>query len=255
MEPGQSCSAARMHWRRWGVLLAVFFSWTTWPRSAEAGEIPAAVERRAGTRPAEKSEEADARAPRDAWDRLTEDAGLKVGAFFLGISLTRIASSQDEAVRTWVQETRPLGATSVVGARSPPFLLGGTAAVLVGWALAAPEEEAARRRWKHLEIFAVSQAVTAGLTDLLKVTTWRRRPDGGNSLSFPSGHTSSAYAWATFVWRRYGWQWGLPAYAFAAFVGFSRIQDDRHWLSDVLAGALLGVSVTYVVDELYGPLD
>ncbi|RMG14675.1 MAG: phosphatase PAP2 family protein [Deltaproteobacteria bacterium] len=148
-----------------------------------------------------------------------------------------------------------LGEASALGAQSPPLILGGTALTIAGLALFADDASDSARQWKHLEIFAVSQAVTSGLTDLLKVATWRERPDGGNHLSFPSGHTSSAFAWATFVWRRYGWQWGLPAYVFAAFVGFSRIHDDRHWLSDVLAGALLGVSVTYVVDELYGPLD
>jgi membrane-associated phospholipid phosphatase len=88
--------------------------------------------------------------------------------------------------------------------------------------------------------------------DLLKVTVARPRPDTGAPSSFPSGHTSSAAGLAMLLWRRYGWEAGLPAALLAMLVGASRIQDGRHYLSDVLAGAIVGVSLTYVVDVLYG---
>ncbi len=87
--------------------------------------------------------------------------------------------------------------------------------------------------------------VTLGSTYLLKHTVSRERPDGSNSLSFPSAHTSSAFAGAGFLQRRYGWEVGLPAYIGAGYVGWSRVYADKHHVSDVLAGAALAWSVNY----------
>jgi membrane-associated phospholipid phosphatase len=82
----------------------------------------------------------------------------------------------------------------------------------------------------------VSQAVTS----VLKVSVSRTRPDG-TSNSFPSGHTANAFATATVLQRNLGWKVGLPAYAVASFVGASRIQTQRHYLSDVAFGATVGI--------------
>ncbi|WP_070158143.1 phosphatase PAP2 family protein [Sphingobium phenoxybenzoativorans] len=66
------------------------------------------------------------------------------------------------------------------------------------------------------------------------------RPDRSDRKSFPSGHTSTAFAAAATLQNRYGWEVGLPAHLAAAFVGFSRVQADRHHWYDVVAGAALG---------------
>jgi len=76
---------------------------------------------------------------------------------------------------------------------------------------------------------------------ILKPTIDRQRPDGG-SQSFPSGHTASAFAGATFLQRRYGWSYGVPAYAIASFVGYSRVEARRHYTSDVIAGAAIAIA-------------
>ena len=90
----------------------------------------------------------------------------------------------------------------------------------------------------------VSQSVTQGI----KFAARRTRPDG-TMLSFPSGHTSSAFATASVLHGNFGWKVGLPAYAMAAWVGASRMQMQRHYLSDVIAGATIGIlagrSVTF----------
>jgi membrane-associated phospholipid phosphatase len=78
-------------------------------------------------------------------------------------------------------------------------------------------------------------------TSIFKSTFRRERPDGSNALSFPSGHTSSAFAMATVAEKHYGWKVGVPSYLAASAIGFSRISNHRHYLSDVLAGATLGV--------------
>jgi membrane-associated phospholipid phosphatase len=60
-------------------------------------------------------------------------------------------------------------------------------------------------------------------------------------FSFPSGHTSSAFATAAVLERHYGWKVGVPAYAAATYVGGSRLSENKHYLSDVIFGAAIGV--------------
>jgi len=85
------------------------------------------------------------------------------------------------------------------------------------------------------------QIVNAVLTEGIKVATDRQRPDGGH-FSFPSGHTSSTFTTATVLQHDFGWKVGVPAYAAAAFVGGSRLQENRHYLSDVVFGAAIGIA-------------
>ena len=82
----------------------------------------------------------------------------------------------------------------------------------------------------------VSQALTLGV----KVAVNRKRPDG-TGLSFPSGHASAGFAIAAVLQRDLGWKAGAPAYATAAYVAVSRLSEHRHWLSDVVFGASLGI--------------
>ena len=85
----------------------------------------------------------------------------------------------------------------------------------------------------------ISQTVVQGA----KFVVGRQRPDGSNSLSFPSGHTASSFATATVLQQHFGWKAGIPAYAFAGFVGASRMASSKHYLTDVLVGAGVGVAV------------
>jgi membrane-associated phospholipid phosphatase len=85
--------------------------------------------------------------------------------------------------------------------------------------------------------------VNLGYTTLVKVAVGRERPNGENEYSFPSGHTSNAFSLAAVAERHYGWKLGVPAYLLAGVVGASRIQQDKHYLSDVVAGATLGYIV------------
>ena len=78
-----------------------------------------------------------------------------------------------------------------------------------------------------------------------------KRPDSGAYDGFPSGHTSSAFAAAGFMQRRYGWKWGVPTIALASLVGISRVVAKRHTVTQVIAGAILGFGLSYIVSSKY----
>lgn len=86
-----------------------------------------------------------------------------------------------------------------------------------------------------------AQLVAQGVTHAVKYSVRRMRPDGSTRNSFPSGHTSVSFASATVLQREFGWKVGIPAYAVASYVGLARIEGKRHYLSDVVFGAAIGI--------------
>jgi hypothetical protein len=85
-----------------------------------------------------------------------------------------------------------------------------------------------------------AQLMAQLLTYSIKGTVRRSRPEGGG-FSFPSGHTTSAFASATVLQRHFGWKVGVPAFGAATYVAAQRVQGKRHYLSDVAFGAALGI--------------
>ncbi|RST31793.1 phosphatase PAP2 family protein [Sphingomonas ginkgonis] len=87
---------------------------------------------------------------------------------------------------------------------------------------------------------ALSMGAAFGATQILKHTIHEERPDNSDNQSFPSGHTSVSFAAAASLEKRYGWQVGLPAHLVAAFVGVARVGAKKHFVHDVVAGAVIG---------------
>lgn len=85
-----------------------------------------------------------------------------------------------------------------------------------------------------------AQIVGTMLTQGIKLSTGRQRPDGSR-FSFPSGHTASSFTTAAVLQRHFGWKAGIPAYGLAAFVAGSRLQENKHYMSDVIFGAAVGI--------------
>jgi membrane-associated phospholipid phosphatase len=88
-----------------------------------------------------------------------------------------------------------------------------------------------------IEALAMSEA----LTQTLKYTTRRERPDGSGKSSFPSGHAADTFAFATALERHLNWKYSIPAYVFSSYVAISRLPANRHWLSDAVFGSAVGV--------------
>lgn len=93
-----------------------------------------------------------------------------------------------------------------------------------------------------------AQAVNALMTIPIKFAINRARPDG-SPYSYPSGHTSSAFAAAGIVAHAVGSKWGLVAYGGAVMVGISRLQENVHFASDVVAGAIVGTYAASVINQ------
>ena len=83
------------------------------------------------------------------------------------------------------------------------------------------------------------------MTHGLKILINKERPNGGD-YSFPSGHTSAAFTGAAFIEKRYGYKVGVPAYLLASFVGWSRVNANKHDYWDVLGGIIIGYGSAYI---------
>lgn len=121
------------------------------------------------------------------------------------------------------------------------------AAVMLGMKAAGVQS---RSSWGRMLVSdAFSALLMGGVVNTLKQTTNVERPDGSNKHSFPSGHTATAFMTATMFTKEYGHKspWvGVGAYSVATATGLMRMANNKHWLSDVLTGAGIGILSTEV---------
>ncbi|WP_433835931.1 phosphatase PAP2 family protein [Flavobacterium anhuiense] len=98
-------------------------------------------------------------------------------------------------------------------------------------------------------ILVTSYAIMASTVLTLKSVSHVERPDGSSNNSFPSGHTATAFMGAEFLYQEYKdksiW-YGIAGYAVATGTGLFRIYNNRHWLTDVAAGAGIGILSTKI---------
>jgi membrane-associated phospholipid phosphatase len=93
----------------------------------------------------------------------------------------------------------------------------------------------------------VESALTIGTAYALKNIVREQRPDGSNYQSFPSDTTAIAASGSSFLWRRYGWEYGLPAAAMTEFVAYSRVQARQHRWYDTLASSGIAMGYSYLL--------
>jgi len=119
-------------------------------------------------------------------------------------------------------------------------------AMVVGLKLGGYE---GRSDWPRLLASAgMSYAIMAGFVNGIKYTAKEMRPDGSTANSWPSGHTATAFVGATLLHKEYGltrspW-WSVAGYGVATATGVMRVLNNRHWISDIMSGAGIGIMST-----------
>ena len=132
----------------------------------------------------------------------------------------------------------------------------GPAALMVGLKVSGYESRSSWGRMLVSDAFSVA-AMTVTVNGL-KYTVKRTRPDGSKDNSFPSGHTATAFMTATMLHKEYGWRspwFSIGGYTAAAVTGVSRLLNNKHWMTDIAAGAAIGIGSVhlgyFITDKIF----
>lgn len=132
-----------------------------------------------------------------------------------------------------------LGVTPLIYAKSMTESIGDVLAVAVpagayGTSLYLDDKDGEMQFYK-------SYGATLGTTLLLKYSVREKRPDSNERDSFPSAHTASAFAGASFIHQRYGLKYAILPYIAAVYTGYSRVHANRHHPIDVYASTIIAM--------------
>ncbi len=107
-----------------------------------------------------------------------------------------------------------------------------------------------RSSWGRMIVSdAFSTLFMAGTVGGLKFIIGRPRPDGSENNSFPSGHTAKSFMTATMLHKEYGWRspwFSIGAYTVASASTVSRILNNKHWMTDLIGGAAIGIGAVHL---------
>jgi len=185
--------------------------------------------------------------PKDLWASVREEVRpeglLTLLAAGSGASIARFGGTRDFddfRIADALQRQPPLGKRAVdLGAvvGYPVYLMPAMgAAYFMGWAFDAGSTQ-------EFGLSGFEALALAGLqTEILKLSVRRLRPDTTDLGAFPSGHTSASFSLAAVAASEWGWKAGVPACLLAGFVGYTRMEGNKHYLSDVLFGAGVGIA-------------
>ena len=109
----------------------------------------------------------------------------------------------------------------------------------------------AKHDWTGVAELTVDTVGTIGTAYVLQQLVREQRPDKSDFQSFPSDTAALAFAPAQFLWDRYGWEYGVPAYLVAGFVGYSRVDAKKHHWYDVAASAGIAFSFSKIFTTEY----
>ena len=177
-------------------------------------------------------------------DARTTFAGNNLPYWLAAGAAAGLAYSQDDKTRDYFQDRHPLGDAKNFGNFfGEGYTQAGLALAFWGAGFLAGNQKIASTG----EVLMEAEIINGISTTVFKSIVGRERPDKNGHDSFPSGHTSDSFCFAAVIDHRLGHLWGIPAYSLAVLTGLSRMESDRHYLSDVVMGAGLGMIIGYSV--------
>jgi membrane-associated phospholipid phosphatase len=155
----------------------------------------------------------------------------------------------DQKISRWAVRETPIFGSPQSAKDASDTLRSATHLAMMATALAGREEYTWGWRFQRLGVEEAGALINSNFTDILKEATNRERPDASDDASFPSSHASRSFNYATFASRNLdfmdlgdGTRRGLRIgfYTLAAGTAWARVEGQKHYPSDVLAGAALG---------------
>jgi len=174
-------------------------------------------------------------------------SGETVPYWTFSLMAAAAATTQDDKVRAWwLHDGYKLGDWRDAGNEwGEAYMQAGVALALWGTGWAADNQKLATAG----EVMMEAEALNGIYTTAFKAMVGRERPDGNGNESFPSGHTSDSFCFAAVIDDQFGHYWAIPAYSLALLTAAARMDGNRHYLSDVVMGAGLGMIVGYSVSR------
>ncbi len=169
-------------------------------------------------------------------NKTSQDIWLYGGSTTLALVLFR--DQLVEPLQDDIAEKEPLGRASPIGDYAGQLVPNVIYMSYQLWFLNTPESQ---RRGKYM----LKASAFAGMTTFfLKRLINEKRPHGGDRNSMPSGHTTTAFAFASVIGIEHP-EWKWYGYGLATFIGLSRMNDNEHYLHNVTMGATIGMAYGY----------
>ncbi len=169
----------------------------------------------------------------------TDARNWLIGGTTLTAALVLLKGEVVDPIQRDFSQRKPLGDFSVLGDYGGRFIPNAIYSGAMFWAYKVTKESS----YLEFSLIMMKASVYAVATStLLKVTIQEPRPnDRNDTKSFPSGHTTAAFAFSSVVTAEHAFfPYGLMATALSTLTGLSRINDNKHYLQDVVAGATIG---------------
>jgi len=135
--------------------------------------------------------------------------------------------------------------TAAVPAKSDKIETAGTA-IAIALPLTAAGIAFYKKDWNGVIDLGLTTLATVGTAYALKHIVREKRPDGSDFQSFPSDTSALASSGSSFLWARYGWEYGLPAFAASTFVSYSRVEAKKHHWYDTAASTVLAIGYSAI---------
>ncbi len=169
---------------------------------------------------------------------------------FSGAALTLISlaieHSTDNQFQRDVATSKPLGDSAKYGDLMGQLIPNAVYSLgMLGASYLYADDSKKMKAFSRSIFMLESSLYAAAATTVLKYTVNEPRPNNSDHYSFPSGHSTTAFSFAAVVGLEHEWYFAVPAYSLAAFVGLSRINDNMHFLHDVIGGATVGISYAF----------